>query len=90
MNQSVWIFNGASSKFPGGVFSSLEVAEKWILANSLSGVLTEYPIDIGVIDWALNNGYFTPKSPAQLTPNFISGFTSASQAHFHFEAGERA
>lgn len=90
MNQTVWIFNDAGSRFPGGVFSSLEAAEDWVSTNKLSGVLTEYPVDIGVLDWASSNGYFTPKSSAQLTPSFIAGFTCASQSHFHFEEGVRA
>jgi len=44
----VWVFTGARSStstnatFPGGVFSSIEVAENWIRRHGLSGIeLTE-------------------------------------------------
>ena len=40
IENSVWIFNGANSKFSGGVFNKLNDAEKWIKENKLTGMLT--------------------------------------------------
>jgi hypothetical protein len=91
---SVWIFNSEKSRFPGGVFSTLERANEWIAANKLSGTLTEYPVDRGVFDWALENR-MTNLSPEKLLeksrqPEFIGGFTTASQEHYHYENGQGA
>ena len=53
----VWVFNGSKGKFPGGVFSRLEIAEQWIHKNQLTGVLTCYPLDVGNFEWANDNGF---------------------------------
>jgi len=89
---TIWCFNG-SSQFPGGVFDDLELARTWIERNKLSGVLTGYPLNAGVFDWALEQGHLSPalKLKAERNgPDFVGGFTSASQPHFHFEAGKQA
>lgn len=83
----VWVFNGDNSVFPGGVFSTKEVAEAWIKKYELSGVLTKYPIDEGVYDWALANDKFEIKKPEQTQATFIQAFSSASQEHYHYENG---
>lgn len=82
----VWVFNGGGS-FPGGVFTCLETAEAWISANRLTGVLTAYPLDTGIYDWATSKGYFMPKRDDQKSPDFIGRFSSASQEHYHYEDG---
>ncbi len=87
MAQTVWIFNAANSRFSGGAFTSQKNAESWIAANKLTGVLTEYPLDIGVFDWAVSSGTFTPKPGKDITAEFVGGFTTASQQHFHYENG---
>jgi len=84
----IWVFNGANSNFPGGVFSKKEVAEIWIANHKLSGVLTKYPIDEGVYDWALANGTFKIKKEEQTKPEFIQRFSSASLEHEHYEDGK--
>jgi hypothetical protein len=84
MNQ-VWIFNGLNSDFPSAVFSTREKAEAWIEANQLEGTLTKYPIDLSAYDYAIANGWFTPKQDHHFSPKFIQQFTSASQEHFHYE-----
>jgi len=84
----VWIFHGINAQFASGVFSSKQKAEKWILDNKLSGILTWYPVDTGVYDWALLNGFFEIKKIEQESPSFIQKFTSGSQMHFHYENGE--
>ena len=84
---TVWIFNGPKAQFPSGAFASREAAERWIQKNQLSGCLTAYPIDVGVYDWAVAAGRFTPKRDDQRGPEFIQRFSSASQEHYHYEDG---
>ena len=83
----VWVFNGDGGRFAGGVFASREAAETWINANELDGVLTLYPIDIGVYEWAVAAGAFTPKTEEHSSPKFIGSFTTASMEHHHYEQG---
>ena len=45
------------------------------------------PLHFGIYDWALANGHFKPKSQAQSEARFIGAFSSAAQAHLHFENG---
>ena len=86
----VWIFHGESSRFASGVFTSRETAAAWIKLHSLTGVLTLYPVDVGVFDWALMEGFFQQKQAHHTSPQFIGSFTSASQEHYHFENGSEA
>lgn len=84
----VWVFNGAGSRFPSGIFSRKEIAEDWISINSLSGILTLYPLDEGIFDWAIKKGLFFPTKNNEREPLFIQKFTSASQEHYHYENGK--
>ena len=59
-------------------------------APRLSGVLTLYPVDVGVYEWAIEAGLFSPKKPHEEEPPFIGGFTTASQPHHHYEDGRPA
>lgn len=86
---TVWIFHGESGRFASGIFTSLGKAMSWISNHKLTGLLTEYPIDEGVFDWAIQNGYFEIKNEKHSEPKFIQSFTTASQEHYHFENGER-
>ena len=86
--KEVWVFNGAMARFPSGLFFSLENAKNWIKKNKLTGVLTKYPIDIGVYDWAIEHDLFIPKEDKHKHPSFIGSFTSASMDHYHFLDGE--
>jgi len=85
---TVWIFCGSKASFPSGVFGQKEAAASWIAKHKLSGVLTEYPVGTGAFDWAVANQFFTPKKPEHNEAKFIQSFTSARQAHEHYEAGE--
>lgn len=87
-HESVWVFNGERSRLPGGVFGSRAEAEAWIERHGLTGLLTEYPVGVGVYEWAIASGRFTPKRPDQQTGEFIGRFTSASLAHVHYENGK--
>jgi hypothetical protein len=86
--KTVWIFNGYKSQFPAGVFESVDQAEIFIKRHSLSGILTEYPLGVGVFDWAIENGFFAPKTVEKSLPKFVGQFTSGAQEHFHYENGE--
>ena len=83
----LWVFNGENGRFAGGIFTSRAKAEAWITENALSGVLTRYPVDVGVHEWAISQGLFTPTKPHESEPDFVAGFTMASQEHYHYEAG---
>ncbi len=84
----VWIFNGnGKNPFPSAVFSTKEKAEKWITEHKLSGTLTQYPIDISIFDWVIENNYYTPKD-YHYQAKHIGNFSSAAQEHFHYEKGK--
>ncbi|SIO55585.1 hypothetical protein SAMN04488055_5790 [Chitinophaga niabensis] len=89
MPEYVWVFNGDNSRFSSGVFQSMEKAEEWIAINRLSGILTKYPLDTGVYEWAIQNRLFSVKKEEQKHPAFIGRFTSASLDHFHYENGKK-
>jgi hypothetical protein len=84
----VWIFNGEQSHLPSAVFLNLELAETWIKEKEVSGILTAYPINTSVYEWAIQNGVFSPKHSYQNLPKFIQRFTSASLEHYHYENGK--
>jgi hypothetical protein len=86
--EGVWVFNGGGT-FAGGVFSTLEAAETWISKNRLDGVLTLYPLDTGVYEWAIERGWFAPKREKHHAQDFIGSFTTASMDHQHYERGVR-
>lgn len=69
MIKYTWLFNGANSCFSSGVFEDIEEAEKWIDKYGLTGVLTRYPVNISVYDWALENRFFSPKKKNMKAPN---------------------
>ncbi|MDO3627653.1 hypothetical protein [Mucilaginibacter sp. BT774] len=87
-NGSIWVFHGEQGRFSSGVFTSQQIAEEWIKKHKLSGLLTEYPLNKGVYDWALENDLFSIKKDSHKSSQFIQGFTSGSQEHFHYEYGE--
>ncbi|MBQ4864236.1 hypothetical protein J8L98_21330 [Pseudoalteromonas sp. MMG013] len=91
--ESVWVFNRNNANFSGGIFSQLNLAEAWIIQNELTGILTKYPLDQGVLDWAVANDMHSIK-PEKLAekskqPNFVGGFTTARQEHYHYENGQK-
>lgn len=87
MIDSIWVFNGKRNGFAGGVFTDVELAKQWIEKHKLTGVLTLYPVNVGVYDWAIENGLFKVKKEHDKATEFIGGFTTASQKHHHFEDG---
>ena len=81
----IWVFHGAGGRFSSGVFESKKLAESWISNNKLQGVLTKYPVNKGVYDWAIEKGYFKAKKEEHSTPGFMQKFTTGSQEHYHYE-----
>lgn len=86
----VWVFSGEGGDFPSGVFRARESAEAWIAKHRLSGVLTCYPLDVGVYDWAIERNLFQPKHGEHASAQFIQTFSSAKQEHFHYGQGHRS
>jgi hypothetical protein len=85
---TIWVFNGAQSKFPSGVLSRRDLAENWIKTFRLRGTLTRYPVDISVYDWAIERNFFKPKKEEQRSAAFIGKFGAGSQEHYHYEDGQ--
>lgn len=81
-----WVFQGEASSHASAIYTDFETAVKWILDARLSGVLTEYPVDEGVYDWAVSHDYYRRKGDDE--PSFVGSFTSANQRHIHFEGGD--
>jgi hypothetical protein len=86
----VWVFMAPRARFPGGVFSNIDLAEQWISEHQLTGTLTRYRLDMGAFEWALREGAFKPNPNKEVTAAFIGGFSSASMEHHHYEQGARA
>ena len=61
MDKTLWVFHGEGGRFASGVFSNLELATVWISQNKLTGLLTEYPCDMAVYYWAIENDFFEAK-----------------------------
>jgi hypothetical protein len=83
----VYVFNGEGGRFPGGVFTSYANASKWIGLHRLTGILTAYPLDTGLYDWALDQDFFEIKKEYQRESKFIQNFSCAASEHYHFENG---
>jgi hypothetical protein len=83
---AVWVFNGADWQPPSGVFSTKTQAEEYISVYRLSGLLTAYPVDIGVYEWAASSG-FVAQEDTEKTPELIANFSHASLEHYHYEDG---
>jgi len=89
LGKCVWIFLGEGARHPAAVFSDRVSAEAWIRQSGVSGLLTAYPLNQSVYDWAIERGFFTPKEPYQKETRFLAKFSSAHLEHYHFIEGER-
>lgn len=87
MSKIIYVFNGNNNRFPSAVFDNLEKIEEWISLNRLDGILTFYPINLGIYDWAIQKDYFSLKKEEHKSADFIANFSSSSQNHFHYENG---
>lgn len=83
----VWVFVGDTARLPSAVFSTLERAQAWIARHRISGLVTQYPLDVPVIDWAVAQGVYSPKPGDEHDTWKIQTFTSAAQRHYHYVDG---
>jgi hypothetical protein len=86
--ETVWVFNGEQSSLPAGVFATKAAAEEWIRRHRLSGTLSEFPLDVGAYDHAIEAALWMPKKPHESTAAFIASFSPRMQ-HEHWQDGER-
>lgn len=89
MKNTIFVFVAPQAVFPSGVFLEVAEAEEWISKYCLTGVLTEYPVGVGVFDWAVAAGKFVPKPNKAIDASFVGKFTTAAMSHYHYEDGVR-
>ncbi|WP_027188574.1 DUF7710 domain-containing protein [Desulfovibrio cuneatus] len=82
----VWVFTSPGGNFPGGIFDSREEATAWIEKHTLTGTLTKYPVGISAFDFAVRNGWYSPKGNSH-DHKIMETFSCASMEHYHFEDG---
>lgn len=87
MYEDIWVFMAPGATFASGTFKELKIAEEWIERHKLTGVLTKYPVNVGVYDWAIETGKFRPKPKKEIDSKFIGQFTTALMSHHHYEDG---
>ena len=87
----IWFFIGYTPNYPAdypcGVFSTIKLAERYILKHKLSGTLIKYPIGMLVYDYVIAKGWWTPKLDYQREPRFIQRFSSSLFEHYDYEDG---
>ncbi|MFW1746011.1 hypothetical protein ACG9XW_07290 [Acinetobacter guillouiae] len=80
----IWMIQNSDNLNIIGCFTDKVSAEKYIYDHQLKCILTQYPLDISVYDWVIENGFWKPKSDLQKTGKFIGRFSSAYLEHEHF------
>ena len=92
----VWVFTNAwDESKPRSTFSSVlglvattaSVSRAVLAGSRADGLLTGYPLDQSVYDWAVQSGRFRVRNDRQREPKFQATFTSAQLPHAHFEKG---
>ena len=68
---SVWVFQGDGQNVVSGCFATQKAAEAWIAQKRLSGVLTAYPLNQPIYDWAMEQGYWQPTQTHHSQARFI-------------------
>lgn len=86
--QYVWIFHGDKASLAAAVFSSRPRAEEWISQNRLSGLLTRYPLNISILDWAWEKQFISSQVLESFSGKRAGEFTCAALQHIHFEDGK--
>ncbi len=85
----MWVFSGEGAALPSAVFGDRALAEAWIAKHQLSGLLTAYPLNQSVYEWAIEKGFFQTTTAAHFRPDWIQRFSSAYLEHYHYESGRR-
>lgn len=78
----VWVFQCKSAE--AGVFTEFRLAALWARQHKVSGLLTRFPLNQGIYDWAVENDYLTEKQIGHGREGLYLG----TFKHFHFENGE--
>ncbi|MBM0124557.1 DUF7710 domain-containing protein [Pimelobacter simplex] len=84
---TVWVFHGDDARHASGVFSSKLSALEWVERHRLTGLLTEYPLDVGVYDDAVARGLFKPSRDHHGSPRHIASFSPGRAEHVHLVDG---
>jgi len=79
----VWVFQGEKARHASGVFASKGDALAWAGRHRLTGILTEYPVGIGVYDDAIAHNRFKPTRSHHGTPEHIAGFSPSAAVYEH-------
>ena len=83
-----YVLNAGGGRYPLGVFSTPQRAEKVIRQHSLEAILTEYPIDILVYDHNIQTGAINLTREWQTTAKYIQAHGSPGLCdHWHYEDG---
>jgi hypothetical protein len=61
----------------------------WIRKHALTGTLTQYPLNVGMYEFAIAAGHFSLRKPHRTTSEFIGKFSGGGLNHFHYEEGLR-
>lgn len=78
-----WVFHGQSVGNASAIFSTFIKASEWCQENRVSGILSKYPIDIALYDWAASKHGFK----RHVSDAGKEDFTEGGQQHIHFEQG---
>jgi hypothetical protein len=70
----VWVL-GQGAPLPSGVFCNKDDAVNWIQLHALTGTLSQFPLDVGTYDHAVETGLFVPKKPHEREAFFIERFS---------------
>ena len=84
----LWLFQGDGSDCANGIFTTKDLAEKYIKEYSLSGMLMKLPLNVSVYQWAIDMGYFNPTKDYMKSSQFIQQFNSAYLEHYHYQDGK--
>jgi hypothetical protein len=87
--KTVWVFVGEGRNLPSGVFETLDLAEAWIEHHGLTGLLTEYPVNKGAYEAAIESGSLKIRRPEQSGPDFVARISNPGLDHFHYENGHQ-
>jgi hypothetical protein len=83
----VWVFMGERGTFPMGVWSSLDLAHRYIHDEGLTGSLTKYELEVPVYEWAIATGKFKPSKDQHRSLKFRQAFNNQFQEHYTFRDG---
>lgn len=72
MKNQVYVFMGEAANYPAGIFESKEKAEEVIKRYSLTGILSLYPIDMLLYNWAIEKKFSISKRNIKKAPNILA------------------